>query len=156
MRRLFLALLLASTSMLLSCGGGSSIPATHDLAGLEGIWDYNMVCSGILSGSGGKIPFNMDVDGIFTITRNSIMDGSESVTWSYDGATLSITEASNETIWDPTCGNEYMTGLASIIIPIAPGATLANIGGNMSMDMVTDFCGDATGSFKLSGTMSRR
>ena len=156
MRRLFLALLLASTSMLLSCGGSSTLPAAHDLAGLEGIWDYHYICTGTLTGSGGSIPFNMDIDGIFNIGRNSISDGSEPVTWSYDGATLGITDAATEVYWDPTCGDEYMTGLLSLTIPVAPGATVANIGGSVSMDMVTEFCGDASGVFQISGNMTRR
>ena len=76
--------------------------------------------------------------------------------WSYDGATLMMTDATTDSDWDVDCGNLYMTGTLNLVVPISAGASLANIGGNMDLLIASEFCGDINGAIAVTGNMNKR
>ena len=162
MRKLILICLAATMLLTFGCGGGGgdSIlpPGGRDLSGLEGIWDYSVVWQGSMTGPGGTVPINMTLSGFCTITPTSITDCDGTVTtWSYDGTTLTLVEASTVSEWDPTCGNIYLSGTITLIIPIVPGGTMSNISGSCPMTMWTEYCqGTATGTLHAAGNFIKR
>jgi len=140
-----------------SCGGGSTTPASHDLAGLEGTWDYTIVCNGVISGSGGSVTYNETFIGYWIIGRNSVIDqDGDPWVWAYDGSTLTLDWGGNETFQDPDCGEIYATGSDHATIPIVSGATTANITGNSNVNFYTEFCGDISGNLPITGNMTKR
>jgi len=156
MRNLILAMLATLLIVLAGCGGGGS-PATPDLAGLEGTWDYNQVFSGDLSGPGGSIPVNDNYSGFFIIGRNSVVDedGIHYV-WSYNGTTLVLKDAYSDTDWDVDCGDEYFSGNMELRIPLSPSSTVGNMGGTAELTLLTEFCGDYSGTVQITGNMTKR
>ena len=154
--RVFLLVLTLFLTLSYGCGGGSTTPGARNLGGLEGLWDYTMVWSGILNGSVVDLPLNMTMQGIFNIGTNSITDDGVSLVWSYDGATLSVTDAGTADDWDPDCGNLALSGSLQMMIPCQPGATVANINGTANLTVLTQFCGDYSGSVAITGTMTKR
>ena len=76
--------------------------------------------------------------------------------WSYDRARLTLKDADTDTDWDPDCGDLYFTGNFELKIPIAPGATVANIGGTMAITITTQYCGDLSGTLQITGNLIKR
>ena len=159
MRRMILLGLAGMMLLALSCGGGGggTTPGAKDLSGLEGTWDYNVVVDGTISGPGGSVPFKDTFSGYYIIGRNSIIDDyGDAMVWSYDGSTLSIQWAGSGTFWDADCGDVLVSMSLHKTVPVAPGATVANIGGTMNLSFTTEFCGNMSGVLPMTGNMTRR
>ena len=156
MRNLVLALMAGMLLFALSCGGGGN-PVTPDLAGLEGTWDYVMICDGVITGPGGSIPFADTSTGFLIIDRNSIVcNHGDPCVWSYNGSRLTMDWASSESFSDPDCGDVLVIGTEHEIVALSPGATVGNITGTISIDFTTEFCGDMSGVLPLTGNMTKR
>ena len=138
------------------CGGGGN-PILPDMAGLEGTWDYNVIYDGVLSGDGGDVPIADTIAGFFLIGRNSVVDDEgTNLVWSYDGATLTLKDADSLSDFDVDCGDLLISGSLEMVIPLASGATNGAIGGTIKMTVTTEFCGIVTGTFVLTGNMTKR
>jgi len=155
---LFLAATMA-VLFLVSCGGGGGNPTlpagNRDLSGLEGNWIINWSYSGTINTPEG--PYQMADSGVGTwvITTNTVYNGADFLSWSYDGSTLVVQNNISVSDYDYDCGNLTITIGGQFKIDIKPSSTYGNLKGTANVLMYTDWCGDASGKIDYTGNLTR-
>lgn len=154
----FFAALLAFLNI--GCGGGGGIPtlppSTRDLAGLEGIWDFNVDLNGDITIAGIDHGHDETKAGYFVITKLSVNNLlGNTVTWSYDGTTLWLRWTEVVDV-DTPYGHFNSDRTYTFKINIVPSVSTATIGGDTSGVLTIPIYGRAQESYEVSGTLTRR
>ena len=156
MKKLYFFALAVILLSFASCNGGGDTSKV-DLTGLEGTWDYDYNYTGQLTGPEEPWPVDEHETGYIIVTTNSVKDADgNSLGWSYDGVTLKLSDTETETESDADCGEITYHATIHWNVPIASGATTANISGSIAITANTEDCGVYSGTCPATGTVTKR
>jgi hypothetical protein len=157
MRNLLLIGLAGLMLLAVSCGGGgSAVTPTHDLTGLEGIWDITLNIDGMMKTPEGDYEYHDTQSGNWIIDATHVKNGNgDNLVWAYDGNILVVSMNYSSSDYDFDCGDIMTTGTIKSIIHIQPGQTSSSVNGQMQLTISTDYCGNGYANCSLTGNFSK-
>jgi hypothetical protein len=145
----------------IGCGGGGGglpilPPSTTDLAGLEGIWDFEVDLDGKITVVGIPSDIEESRNGYFVFTKLSVNDLlGNTITWSYDGHTLWLRWTEVVDV-DTPYGHFNSDRTYTFKMNIEPSDTEATIGGDVVGYLTIPIYGKAKETLDVSGTLTKR